>query len=56
MAEANQLAKIEVQGDKLKVITTAGETFKSRKESGVSVFELLKQRASPPAATGSTSR
>ena len=44
MAEANQLAKIEVQGDKLKVITTAGETFKSRKESGVSVFELLKQR------------
>ena len=73
MAEAGQVTKVEVpgdrlkvskiqvRGDKLKVFTvvidqdgtpvvdedgeeTAGETFKSRKESSVSVLELLNER------------
>ena len=44
MAEAEQLAKIEVKGDKLKVISVSGDTFKSRKEESVSIVELLQQR------------
>ena len=45
MAEAGQLTKIEVRGDKLSVSTTLGEDFTSRKESSVSVLELLDERA-----------
>ena len=44
MAEAEELAKIEVKGDKLKVISLSGDTFKSRKEESVSIVELLQQR------------
>ena len=44
MAEADQLTKIEVRGDKLKVVSVMGETFKSRKEESVSILELLQQR------------
>ena len=44
MAEAGALANIEVRGDKLKVTTNGGRTYDSRKESGVSVLELLKER------------
>ena len=44
MAEADQLTKIEVRGDKLKVVSAMGETFKARKEESVSILELLQQR------------
>ena len=44
MAEAGQISKIVVREDKLDVTTTSGETFKSRKESGVSVLVLLEQQ------------
>ena len=44
MAQAGQLSKIVVREDKLNVTTTNGEAFKSRKESGVSVLELLEQQ------------
>ena len=40
-AESGQISKIEVREDKLNVTTTSGEEFKSRKESGVSMLELL---------------
>ena len=43
MAQAGQISKIVVREDKLTVTTTSGETFKSRKESTVSVLELLEQ-------------
>ncbi len=41
MAEDGLVAEIEVRGDKLTVITTGGQTFSSRKESSVSLLELL---------------
>ena len=44
MAEVGQVANIEVRGDRLNVITTGGDAFSSRKESSVSVLELLEQR------------
>jgi len=44
MAEDGQVAEIEVRGDKLKVITTGGQTFSSRKETSVSLLELLTER------------
>ena len=44
LAEEGQLSKIEVKGDKLEVTTIDNETFKSRKESSVSILELLAQR------------
>ncbi len=44
LAQTNSVTKIEIQGDKLTVTTTEGETFKSRKESSVSVLELLEER------------
>ncbi len=44
MAEDGQIAEIEVRGDKLKVLTTDGQTFSSRKESSVSLLELLSER------------
>ncbi len=50
LAEAGEVAKIEVREDKLKVITKNGETFNSRKESSDSVLELLGARG---IATGS---
>ncbi len=47
MAEDGEIAEIEVRGDKLSVLTTAGETFSSRKESSVSLLELLAERDIP---------
>ncbi len=44
MAEAEQVVEIEVRGDKLKVTRTDGQTFSSRKESTVSLLELLADR------------
>jgi len=44
MAEDSQVAEIEVRGDKLTVITRDGQTFTSRKESSVSLLELLAER------------
>ena len=44
MAQAGELERIEVKGDSLKVFAKSGETFKSRKEEGFSVAELLEQR------------
>ena len=44
MAEAGELTRIEVQGDKLNVTNIDGESFKSRKEGSVSVLEVLEQQ------------
>ena len=44
MAQLGQLEKIEVSGDELEVTTLTGEVFSSRKESGVSILELLGQQ------------
>ena len=41
MAARGQLEKIEVKGDKLTVVTTGGESLKSRKEEGASLVEIL---------------
>jgi len=47
MAEDGEIAEIEVRGDKLSVLTTTGDTFSSRKESSVSLLELLAERGIP---------
>jgi len=52
MAEDGQIAEIEVRGDKLEVITTDGQTFSSRKESSVSLLELLAERGIPTGGDG----
>ncbi len=44
MAENGQVAGIEVRGDKLTVTGTDGQIFSSRKESSVSLLELLAGR------------
>ena len=44
MAEAGQLERIEIKEDKLTVTATNGDVFKSRKESSISMLELLEQR------------
>ena len=44
LAEDGQVAKIEVRGDKLNVMTNDGEIFTSRKEKSDSVLELLDAR------------
>ena len=41
LAKNNQLEKIEVNGDKLTVYRTNGETFKSKLEKGDSITSLL---------------
>ena len=43
LAQDNQVSKIEVNGDYLEVVTTAGQHFSSRKETGVSILQLLEQ-------------
>ena len=45
MAEDGLITEIQVRGDRLDVTTAAGETSRSRKESGVSVLELLAESA-----------
>ena len=44
MAEEGQVETIQVRGDELNVTTTSGDTLTSRKESGVSILELLEGR------------
>ena len=44
MAQSGQVARIEVRQDDLDVTTVGGDIFRSRKESSVSVLELLEQR------------
>ena len=39
----NSVAEIEVRKDDLTIKTTDGQTFKSRKEEGVSIFEVLER-------------
>ena len=48
MAEAGEISRIQLQGDDLEVTTVGGETFNSRKESSVSVLELLNQQGVKP--------
>ena len=52
MAAGGQLDTIEISGDKLNVITRAGETFTSRKEDGASVVEMLANANVDPLASG----
>ena len=52
MAEAGQISKIQVRGDKLNVTTVDGETITSRKESSVSILELLDEREISTDAAG----
>ncbi|MEE8465551.1 MAG: ATP-dependent zinc metalloprotease FtsH [Dehalococcoidia bacterium] len=44
MAQDRLISSIEVQGDQLKITTVSGDVFQSRKETGVSVFEILEQK------------
>jgi cell division protease FtsH len=48
MARDGQIARIVVQGNQLEITTVNGEIFQSRKESGVSVLELLHQQGVDP--------
>ena len=41
MAKEDKLRKIEVKGESLTIIAVDGETFKSRKEVGTSILEML---------------
>ena len=43
LAQDQQVSKIEVSGDYLTVLTTEGQQFSSRKETGVSILQLLEQ-------------
>ncbi len=43
MASRGQVESIEVRGDSLTINTFSGETFESRKESGSSVVEMLRE-------------
>ena len=52
MAQAGQLAEIEVQGDRLNLTTVDGQVFRSRKESSVSVLALLDERGIATGADG----
>jgi cell division protease FtsH len=48
MVENGEVSKIVVTSDELEVTTTTGEIFTSRKESSVSVLEMLNQRGIEP--------
>ena len=52
LARSGELAEIEVLGDQLDVTTTSGEVFRSRKESNISILELLDQRGIATGAEG----
>ncbi len=43
MAQAGEVTAVQVEGDKLIVLTAAGQEFESRKESGTSVYEILRE-------------
>ena len=44
MSQEGMVSKIQVQGDRLEVTAKSGEIYRSQKESGVSVFEILEQK------------
>ena len=44
LAQTGQLQRIEVDGDELDITTKTDETFSSRKETSVSILELLEQQ------------
>ncbi|MDA0734349.1 MAG: ATP-dependent zinc metalloprotease FtsH [Chloroflexi bacterium] len=48
LAEAGEIARIEIQGNSLEILTKGGEIFNSRKEGPVSILELLDQRGVQP--------
>ena len=52
LAKQGKLAKIEVSRDDLIVVTTGGDTFRSRKESGSSMMEILQQAGVSPGEQG----
>ena len=52
LAKAEKLQTIEIHGDNLTIITTAGGTFQSRKEEGSSLVETLERANIDTAATG----
>ena len=52
MAQEGLVTDIQVRGDRLDVTTTGGETFRSQKESSVSVLELLSERGIDTSAEG----
>ena len=43
MAQAGEIATIQVEGDKLTVLTAGDQEYESRKESGASVVEILRE-------------
>ena len=47
-----EVQKIEVRNDRLTVFTTSGETFASRKESGASMVDTLRESGVDPAVSG----
>ena len=51
MAARGQLKLIEVDGEKLEITTTSGETLTSRKEDGSSVVEMLERADIDPLAS-----
>ncbi len=52
LAEAGQIATIEVTGDELDITTVGGESLRSRKESSVSLLELFNERGIPTGPEG----
>ena len=48
MASRGQVERIEVKGDSLTVTTFSGETYESRKESGSSIVEILREAEVDP--------
>ena len=56
MASRGQVESIEVKGDSLSVTTLSGETFESRKESGSSVVEILREAQVDPSRVNVTVR
>ena len=52
MAQNSELQRIEVTGDKLDIHATDGRVFQSRKETSVSIFELLERGGVDTGAQG----
>ncbi len=48
MAKSDQIREIEVDGDKLNITTVDDKSFKSRKEGGSSIVDLLSDADIPP--------
>ena len=54
MASRGQVESIEVKGDSLTVTTFSGETYESRKESGSSIVEMLREAQVDPSRVNVT--